>query len=208
MQLRRRAWQRSIEDALRPNGLTSGEASELHGCLNFGAQKVFGRIGRAMLRPICHRQRQPSASELGTCLRNALIRASKRHPDHGTITGVFVFAFQGTLFPTPLSPHHLASWVSHRHLRIGTLIACTEADFENRTLTEKIVQNLCAGQSRQEPENMCRKCAGASKMCRNCAKFVRGCTCTILAEDRGGVSENVRAEVSRNFRYKFEFLSH
>ena len=69
---KKRTWQQSIGEALRNNSLTPGEASKLHGRLNFGAQKVFGRTGRAMLRPICHRQRQPNARELGTCLRNAL----------------------------------------------------------------------------------------------------------------------------------------
>ena len=69
---KKRTWQQSIEDALRNNSLTPGEASKLHGRLNFGAQKVFARTGRAMLRPISHRQRQPNARELGTCLRNAL----------------------------------------------------------------------------------------------------------------------------------------
>ena len=39
-------------------------------------------------------------------------------------------------------------------------------------------------------------------MCRDCAKFVRGLTCTILAEDGGGASENVRGQIPHNFRYK------
>ena len=32
--------------------------------------------------------------------------------------------------------------------------------------------NLCAGWSRQVPENLCKPCAGASKICRDCANFV------------------------------------
>ena len=41
-------------------------------------------------------------------------------------------------------------------------------------------------------------------MRRDCAKFVRGCTFAIRAEQWGGASENVRAQLSRNFRAIFK----
>ena len=44
-------------------------------------------------------------------------------------------------------------------------------------------------------------------MCWDCAKFVRGCTCTICTEYCGGASENVRAQISRNFSLNFEIFS-
>ena len=59
--------------ALQTNQLSSTEASKLHGRLNFGSQRVFGRVGRAALRPICFRQTQHSTLQLGEHLRSALI---------------------------------------------------------------------------------------------------------------------------------------
>ena len=53
------------------------------------------------------------------------------------------------------------------------------------------LSGLCAGQSRHDPENECERCAGASKMSGGCAKFVRGWTCTSLAEHGGGLPENL-----------------
>ena len=62
---------------------------------------------------------------------------------------------------------------------------------------EKIVQNLCAGHSRQVPGNLCERCAGASenvlRLCENCAgvpaQFAqsigvgfRECACTNFAQ--------------------------
>ena len=44
-------------------------------------------------------------------------------------------------------------------------------------------------------------------MCWDCAKFVRGCTCTVCTEYCGGASENVRAQISRNFSLNFAFFS-
>ena len=40
---------------------------------------------------------------------------------------------------------------------------------------------------------------------RDCAKFVRGCTCTICAQYWGGASENVCAQVSCIFRQNLSF---
>ena len=67
-------------------------------------------------------------------------------------------------------------------------------------------RKLCKTCAQGSPDKSQKICAidvwGHRKMCRDCAQFVRegGGTCTILAEYWGGVSENVRAQVSRSFR--------
>lgn len=45
-------WRSRIESALQSRTLSSGEASKLAGALQWGAQYIFRRLGRAMLRPI------------------------------------------------------------------------------------------------------------------------------------------------------------
>ena len=45
-------WLRSIERALEEDKLRAGDASKLAGKLSWGASKLFGRFGRALLRPI------------------------------------------------------------------------------------------------------------------------------------------------------------
>ena len=51
-QKKREKWIRRIEEALRVNRLTSGEASKLSGALQWATQRMFRRLGRALLRPI------------------------------------------------------------------------------------------------------------------------------------------------------------
>ena len=70
---KREKWMSDILSALQADQLSSTEASKLHGRLSFGVQRIFGRVGRAALRPICHRQLQPRALKLSNHLRGALI---------------------------------------------------------------------------------------------------------------------------------------
>ena len=44
---KRDRWREDIMRALQTNQLSSADASKLHGRLNFGSQRVFGRVGRA-----------------------------------------------------------------------------------------------------------------------------------------------------------------
>ena len=76
-------------------------------------------------------------------------------------------------------------------------------------MPEKIVQNLCAGHSRRVPENLCKRCAGASEnVLRLCEIICAGVHLhNLRAILGGGASENVRAQVSRILSPKLEFFS-
>ena len=66
-------WAESIKHILSSDCLDSGDASELCGRLAFLNAHVFNRLGRALLRPLIWRQRQPcSESKLTKRLRFAL----------------------------------------------------------------------------------------------------------------------------------------
>ena len=75
---------------------------------------------------------------------------------------------------------------------------------------EKIVQNLCAGQPRQVPENLCERCAGASKndqrLCTICAGGVEKCA-EIVRKLCGGApaqfSQNIGVGLPRMCVHKF-----
>ena len=49
---KRKRWIARIKAALRSGKLTSGEASKLSGALQWATQRLFRRLGRAMVRPI------------------------------------------------------------------------------------------------------------------------------------------------------------
>ena len=70
---KKEAWLFQLNEALASDQLSPGDASKLHGRLNFACQKVFGKVGRAAMRPICHRQTQQGVSRLGPALRSALV---------------------------------------------------------------------------------------------------------------------------------------
>ena len=72
---------------------------------------------------------------------------------------------------------------------------------------EKIMQNLCAGHSRQVPENCAKDVRGPPKMCWDCAKFVRGCTCTIRADYWGGFPRMCVHKCRAIFLLRFEIFS-
>ena len=59
-------------------------------------------------------------------------------------------------------------------------------------VSEKIVQNLCAGRSREVPENLCETCAGASKIVQRLCKI---CTAQF--------SHNIWGELPRICLHKF-----
>ena len=71
------------------------------------------------------------------------------------------------------------------------------------------LRRLCKTCARGSPQKICAKdVPGESKVHRDCAKFVQGCTCTILAEDIGGGL--FRERVCTNFVHfltKFELFT-
>ena len=69
---KKQKWIAAIDDALTSNALTSGAAAKLHGRLSFGTARVWGRVGRAALRPICRRQRHTGDPQLSKELRRVL----------------------------------------------------------------------------------------------------------------------------------------
>ena len=70
---KRLRWLGDIRRALDEDRLTSADASQLHGRLAFGAQRVFARVGRAALRPICWQQRGGGSTRLTARVRSALL---------------------------------------------------------------------------------------------------------------------------------------
>ena len=60
-----------IDDALELGTLKAGDAQKLAGRLNWSAQHLFNRLGRAMLRPI-YQQKFTRTGNVGPELRNAL----------------------------------------------------------------------------------------------------------------------------------------
>ena len=62
-------WLQQLRDVLSANLLRPGEASKLAGRLSFAQQAVFGRVGRAQLRPLFRR-----AHSKHTCLTSELRR--------------------------------------------------------------------------------------------------------------------------------------
>ena len=69
---KRQKWSSEISSALDAGELGSEEAGRFAGRLMFGAQRVFGRVGRAALRPLFIRQGQPHRRRLASRLRCAL----------------------------------------------------------------------------------------------------------------------------------------
>ena len=67
-------WTLQIETALRENHLPAGDAAKLVGRLLFGAQYIFRKMGRAMLRPLYQQQFDPlPGGRIGASLRLALV---------------------------------------------------------------------------------------------------------------------------------------
>ena len=69
-------WKGEIDAALKGNELTPGEAQKLAGRLNFATSTLFGKVGKAHLRPIYHRahaaQRKHHSSRLYPSLKKCL----------------------------------------------------------------------------------------------------------------------------------------
>ena len=66
-------WLALIEEALRNQTLSSGDASKMAGRLNWACQSVFRRLGRAMLQPLYAQARNPlKGGRIGSWLRLAL----------------------------------------------------------------------------------------------------------------------------------------
>ena len=66
-------WAIQIHLILERNTLPAGEASKLAGRLNFAMSRVFGRIGRAWIRPLLWRQERKTPEVLHHRLRCALL---------------------------------------------------------------------------------------------------------------------------------------
>ena len=65
-------WTEQLEGCLREGRLSSGVASKVAGRLNFAMSRVFGRIGRAWIRPLLWRQRRLTSASFNGRLRSAL----------------------------------------------------------------------------------------------------------------------------------------
>ena len=66
-------WCSSIQCALQEGMLTTGAASKLAGRLLFASSRVFGKAGRAAIRPILWRQQGRGAETLSRRLRSSLL---------------------------------------------------------------------------------------------------------------------------------------
>lgn len=68
---KRAKWLLQIQHALEADRLDAGSASKLAGRLNFATQRLFRRLGRAMVRPI-YAQTSSTTGKIGARLRDAL----------------------------------------------------------------------------------------------------------------------------------------
>ena len=68
---KRETWLGDIRRQLASGVKEPGEAAKLYGRLAFGGQRVFGRVGRAALRPLA-RQQRGSATRIAGRLSSAL----------------------------------------------------------------------------------------------------------------------------------------
>ena len=68
---KRTRWTEQIRNALADGHLNAGSASKLAGKLNFATQRLFRRLGRAMIRPV-YAQASSSTGRVSARLREAL----------------------------------------------------------------------------------------------------------------------------------------
>ena len=89
-----------------------------------------------------------------------------------------------------------------------TLIPCTEADFENRPCARENCAKLVRRALATDPRKLVRKMCGGIQQCAEIVRnLCRGAPAQFAQNKGWGASENVRAQISRNFSVEFEFFA-